>query len=111
VWWSAFPAAGGVVLEPIMRVEISVPREYQGNVIGGLNKRKGVVLNSEDREGFTSIEALVPLKEMFGYSTDLRSATQGKGEFTMEYDKLMPVARNVQQEMVDAYIKKRSEAK
>ena len=83
----AFKSAQPIILEPIMRVEISVPSEFQGPTIGGLNKRKGII-HSTDIEGeYAVIRADVPLNNMFGYSTDLRSLTQGKGEFTMEYSR------------------------
>jgi elongation factor G len=80
-----YPNAAPTVLEPIMTVEITVPNEFQGAVIGDLNRRKGVVQNSEAEGEDVVIVAQVPLNEMFGYSTSLRSMTQGKGEFTMEY--------------------------
>jgi elongation factor G len=92
--------AGPVVLEPIMRLETSAPEEFQGTVMGQINQRRGMITNSGTNEGFCVIEADVPLAEMFGYATDLRSATQGKGEFTMEFLKYQQVPRNVQEEMV-----------
>lgn len=81
----AFARAKAVVLEPVMRVEVEAPTEYQGTVMGGLSRRKGVVVNSSTMGGYGSVEAEVPLAQMFGYSTELRSGTQGKGEYTMEY--------------------------
>jgi elongation factor G len=71
-------------MEPIMKVSVSAPAEFQGPVIGLLNKRKGTITDSEVRDDYVEIEGEVPLNEMFGYSTDLRSITQGKGEFSME---------------------------
>ncbi|MGE4232921.1 MAG: elongation factor G [Bacteriovoracia bacterium] len=100
--------ANPVVLEPIMKLEVQAPEEFQGSVMGQVNQRRGVILGSSTNEGYFICEAEVPLTEMFGYSTDLRSATQGKGEFTMEFLKYSQVPRNVQEEMVKAYQEKRA---
>lgn len=81
----AFPKAKATVLEPIMNVSVQVPSEFQGNVMGGLSKRRGAIANTEPQGEYVSIEAEIPLGEMFGYATELRSATQGKGEYSMEY--------------------------
>jgi elongation factor G len=97
-----------VVLEPIMKLETQAPEEFQGSVMGQINQRRGVIVNSGTNEGYAVIEAEVPLNEMFGYSTDLRSATQGKGEFTMEFLKYSAVPRNVQEEMVKKYQEKKA---
>jgi elongation factor G len=105
----AYERASAVALEPIMKLETSAPEEYQGNVMGQINQRRGVILGSHNNEGFVIIEAEVPLSEMFGYSTDLRSATQGKGEFTMEFSKYSTVPRNLQEELVKKYQAKRAE--
>ena len=94
-----------------MKVEISVPDEFQGNVIGGINKRKGAVNDSESAEGYCTILADVPLNEMFGYSTELRAATQGKGEFTMEFTKYEAVMPNDQAELVKKYQAERGQKK
>lgn len=96
------------ILEPIMKLEVQAPEEFQGAVMGQVNQRRGVIQGSSTMEGYVTIEALVPLVEMFGYSTDLRSATQGKGEFTMEFAEYQPVPRNVQEEMVKKYQEKRA---
>lgn len=104
----AYEKAGPVVLEPMMKLETSAPEEFQGSVMGQINQRRGMILNSQTDAGSVVIEAEVPLNEMFGYSTDLRSATQGKGEFTMEFLKYAPVPRNVQEEMVKKYQEKRA---
>jgi len=97
----SFKEASPVILEPIMRVEIQVPVEFQGTVIAGLNRRKGVIESSDTSADYVTIRAEVPLNNMFGYSTDLRSATQGKGEFTMEYSKHSPVTRDVQEQLME----------
>ncbi|MBC7387006.1 MAG: elongation factor G [Cryobacterium sp.] len=107
----AYEAAGPVVLEPMMKLETQAPEEFQGSVMGQINQRRGMILNSATNEGYAIIEAEVPLTEMFGYSTDLRSATQGKGEFTMEFLKYSAVPRNVQEEMVKKYQEKKNAAK
>ena len=99
------------ILEPLMNLEVVIPSEFQGSVIGGLNKRGGLILdtNLNDDGSSVSINADVSLCEMFGYSTDLRSATQGKGEFSMEYKTHSPVARDTQDTLIKAYIAKRTE--
>ncbi len=78
----AYANAKPTILEPIMKVEVQFPEEFQGAVMGQLNQRRGTIISSEKQEGFVQAMAEVPLNDMFGYSTDLRSATQGKGEFT-----------------------------
>ena len=104
----AYENAGASVLEPIMKLETQAPEEFQGSVMGQINQRRGVILNSTTNEGYAIIEAEVPLTEMFGYSTDLRSATQGKGEYTMEFMKYSAVPRNVQEEMMKKYQEKKA---
>ncbi|XP_057334089.1 elongation factor G, mitochondrial [Microplitis mediator] len=91
------------VLEPIMAVEITAPDEFQGTVMGQVSKRKGVITGSENSEGWVTIYAEVPLNEMFGYSGDLRSSTQGKGEFTMEYSRYSPCLPEIQEKLVREY--------
>jgi elongation factor G len=105
----AFMQARPIILEPIMKLQVSAPVEFQGVVMAGINKRKGVISDTDIREDYVSITADVPLNDMFGYSTDLRSMTQGKGEFTMEYKKHMPVFPNVQEQLISDYQKKRAE--
>ena len=78
--------------------------------MGQINQRRGMILNSGTNEGYAIIEAEVPLSEMFGYSTDLRSATQGKGEFTMEFAKYSIVPRNVQEDMMKKFQEKKAQA-
>jgi elongation factor G len=103
-----YMAAGPVALEPIMKLETVAPEEYQGSVMGGINQRRGVIQGTQTLEGSVTVTAEVPLTEMFGYSTDLRSATQGKGEFTMEFAKYSPVPRNLQDELHKKYLEKRA---
>ncbi len=107
----AYSSAKPTILEPIMKLEVSVPEEFQGSVIGQLNQRRGVIMGTDSDMGYVTVECEVPLSEMFGYSTDLRSATQGKGEFSMEFKKYQPVPRNIQEEMVKEYQKKRAEGR
>lgn len=92
--------ANPVLLEPIMKVEVEIPEEYMGDVIGDLNRRRGQVGSMDDRMGSKVITAMVPLAEMFGYSTDLRSATQGRGTYSMEFDHYEEVPRNVADEII-----------
>jgi len=99
----AMRAAGPVVLEPIMKVEAETPEEFQGAVQTTLIRRRGMIQGSETTLGTAVIEAQVPLSEMFGYSTELRSATQGKAEFTMEFAKYGQVPASVQQELIEKY--------
>lgn len=92
-----------VLLEPIMKTEIVVPEEYLGDVIGQINARRGTILGMEIRPGNAqAIRAMVPLSEMFGYATTLRSATQGRGVFTMEFDHYSPVSESVAQKIINA---------
>ncbi|KAJ6557188.1 elongation factor G, mitochondrial [Mycena sp. CBHHK59/15] len=101
----AFRAANAIILEPIMKVEVVAPSEFQNNVIGGLNTRRGTIVDSEVREDeFTAI-ADVALNDMFGYSNQLRGTTQGKGEFSMEYKTHMPALPHLQMELEEAYKK------
>ncbi|RCH95076.1 Elongation factor G, mitochondrial [Rhizopus azygosporus] len=104
----AFAKARPTILEPIMNVSITAPTEFQGAVIGGLNKRKGTIVDTEIQEDYFQVTADVPLNDMFGYSTELRSATQGKGEFTMEYKDHQPVQTNVQEELIQQYKKEQA---
>jgi len=98
------------ILEPIMKLESSAPEEFQGVVIGQINQRRGVIINTMVENGYAIVEAEVPLKDMFGYSSDIRSATQGKGEFTMEFLKYTPVPKSIQEEIIKEY-KEREEQK
>lgn len=95
------------ILEPIMCVEVTVPEEFHSAVMTHMSKRNGIIIGTDVRENWSTIRAEVPLNNMFGYSTDLRSATQGKGEFTMEYSRYSPAMLNVQQELIDQYQQER----
>ena len=94
--------ADPVLLEPIMKVEVLVPQEFMGDVIGNLNGRRGKVQGMKVRAGAQAIDAAVPLSEMFGYATDLRSRTQGRATYSMEFDRYEPVPKNI----AEAIIKK-----
>ncbi|KAF7150583.1 hypothetical protein RHSIM_Rhsim02G0217200 [Rhododendron simsii] len=96
-----YPEARPVILEPIMLVELKAPTEFQGTVTGDINKRKGVIVGNDQDGDDSVITAHVPLNNMFGYSTSLRSMTQGKGEFTMEYKEHLPVSQDVQMQLVN----------
>jgi elongation factor G len=94
---------GPVLLEPIMKVEAIAPEEYLGSVIGQLNSRRGMILGMEMRPGNAqAVNAMVPLGEMFGYATELRSASQGRGVFSMEFDHYAPVSDTVAQTLIKA---------
>jgi elongation factor G len=95
-----FRKADPVLLEPIMKVEVETPTEFQGPVQGAISSKRGVILGTESREGFTVITAEVPLSEMFGYSNDLRSMTQGKAGFSMEFLKYQKIPARYQEEIV-----------
>ncbi|MCI5608929.1 MAG: elongation factor G [Spirochaetia bacterium] len=92
--------ANPVILEPIMKVQIAAPNEFQGNVFGLINQRRGIIGESTDENNTTVVNAEVPLSEMFGFSTILRSSTQGKGEFTMEFLKYAKVPNAVAEELI-----------
>ena len=88
--------AGPILLEPIMKVEVVVPEEFLGDIFGQINSRRGLIQGTEMRAGNAqAVRSMVPLAEMFGYATDLRSATQGRGVFSMEFDHYAPVSENV----------------
>ena len=92
--------ANAAIMEPMMKVEVEVPEDYMGDVIGDLNRRRGQVEGMDDRAGNKIVNAFVPLSEMFGYSTDLRSATQGRATYAMEFDHYAEVPRNVSEEII-----------
>ncbi|MEA4853500.1 MAG: elongation factor G [Christensenella sp.] len=91
----AFAKGGSILLEPMMKVEVVVPEEYLGDVMGNVNSRRGRIEGTEARGGGQVIRAMVPLSEMFGYATDLRSRTQGRGNFTMQFDHYEPVPKSM----------------
>lgn len=93
--------ANAVLLEPITKVEVEVPEEYMGDVIGDLNRRRGQINSMDDRMGIKIVNAFVPLAEMFGYSTDLRSATQGRGSYSMEFDHYGEVPANIAKQIIE----------
>ena len=89
-----------VLLEPIMKVEVTMPEEYMGDIIGDLNSRRGRIEGMDDLGGGKIVRAYVPLSEMFGYSTDLRSRTQGRGNYSMFFEKYEPVPKSVQEKVL-----------
>jgi elongation factor G len=103
-----YAAAKPIILEPMMKVEVQAPEDFQGSVVGQINQRRGTILESSTAEGYVTVVAEVPLNTMFGYSTDLRSATQGKGEFTMEFAKYSPVPRNEAEALMAQYKEKQA---
>ncbi|KAJ3743258.1 P-loop containing nucleoside triphosphate hydrolase protein [Lentinula detonsa] len=107
----AYKLASPVILEPIMTVEVIAPVEFQSAVIGGLNTRRGTIVDSEVRDDEFTCIAEVALNDMFGYSNQLRGSTQGKGEFSMEYKTHMPVLPHFQKELEEAYKKTMPQAK
>ena len=94
-------AANPVLLEPIFKVEVTTPEEYMGDVIGDLNSRRGQVSGMTDRNNAKIIDAEVPLSQMFGYATDLRSKTQGRASYSMEFEKYVEVPKNIAQQVID----------
>ena len=95
----AYPKARPVILEPIMKVSVECPSEFQGNVMSSVNQRRGMIMSSTEDGVFTTVDAEVPLAEMFGYATTLRSLTQGKGEFTMEFSRYSKVPESKAEEL------------
>ena len=98
-----YEKAKPVILEPVMKVSITAPTEFQGNIFGLINQRRGVIVDSTDENNTSTVNAEVPLSEMFGFSTILRSSTQGKGEFTMEFLKYGKVPNAIQEELIKKY--------
>ncbi len=99
----AYSKADPVILEPIMKVVVETPEEFSGTILGTLNKRRGVIIGNVARQGISAIEADVPLAEMFGYSNEIRSGTQGKAEFSMEFRRYSAVPRQVQEALIVEY--------
>jgi elongation factor G len=92
--------ASPALLEPIMSVEVVVPDEYMGDVIGDLNSRRGRIMGMESRAGAQVVNSMVPLAQMFGYATDVRSATQGRATYSMTFDHYEQVPKSVAEEIV-----------
>ncbi|MEW5803295.1 MAG: elongation factor G [bacterium] len=110
-FWQAYEKAQPIIQEPIMKVSVEGPSEFQGAIIGGLNQRRGIIISTSE-DGFrTVVEAEVPLAEMFGYSTALRSSTQGKAEFTMEFAKYNAVPQNIAEDLKKKYQEKNAKKK
>lgn len=106
-----YPRAKPVILEPIMKVSVEGPTEFQGNIFGSINQRRGIIVSSVEEGTFCTVEAEVPLSEMFGYSTTIRSLTQGKAEYTMEFEKYGKVPQSISEELTRAHQEeKRKEA-
>ena len=101
----AMQKAAPVLLEPIMKVEVTMPEEYMGDVIGDINSRRGRIEGMDDLGGGKIVRGYVPLAEMFGYSTDLRSKTQGRGNYSMFFEKYEPVPKSVQEKIISAKAK------
>ena len=97
----ALKLAQPILLEPIFKVEVTTPEEYMGDVIGDLNSRRGQVSGMSDRNNAKIIDAHVPLSEMFGYATDLRSKTQGRASYSMEFEKYVQVPKNISDKVVE----------
>ena len=99
----AMQKAGAILLEPIMKVEVTMPEDYMGDVIGDINSRRGRIEGMDDVGGGKIVRAMVPLSEMFGYSTDLRSRTQGRGNYSMFFEKYEPVPKSVQEKIISEH--------
>ena len=106
-----YAKAKPVILEPIMKVQMTAPTEFQGNLFGLINQRRGVIVDSTDENNTSTVNAEVPLSEMFGFSTILRSSTQGKGEFTMEFEKYGRVPNAIAEELIKKYQDQKKAAK
>jgi elongation factor G len=106
-----YPRARPQVLEPLMKVAVETPTEFQGDVVGTLSQRRGIIIGTTEDQGFVRIEVEVPLAEMFGYATVLRSATQGKAEFTMEFSRYAPAPASKAEELIRQYQEKKAAGK
>ena len=106
-WREVYGQAGPVILEPVMRVDLEGPAEFNGNMTATLMQRRGMIVGQTEEDGFSRIEARVPLAEMFGYSTTLRSATQGKAEFSMEFASYEKAPNSVAEDLKAAYEEQR----
>jgi elongation factor G len=92
--------ANPVLLEPIMKVEIATPEEYMGDVVGDINRRRGIILGMQDTPSGKTVSCEVPLSEMFGYATDLRSATQGRATYSMQFEKYSETPANIAESII-----------
>jgi elongation factor G len=102
-WRESYSKAGPIILEPIMKVAVEGPTEFQGGIVGTLMQRRGLIAGTTEGDGFSRIEAEVPLAEMFGFSTVLRSATQGKAEFSMEFSRYAPLPAGLSEDLIKKY--------
>ena len=98
----AMKKASAVLMEPIMKVAIIVPTDYLGDVMGDVNSRRGMILGQEQRTGAVQVDSHIPLSNMFGYATDLRSKTQGRGQYAMEPSHYAAVPKSVSDEIISA---------
>jgi elongation factor G len=111
-FWQAYDKAKPEILEPIMKVSVEGPTEFQGNILGSINQRRGIIISTTEESHFSRVDAEVPLSEMFGFSTVLRSLTQGKAEFSMEFHKYGKVPNSISEELKKEFQdKKKSEKK
>ena len=106
-----YQKAKPVILEPIMKVAVEGPSEFQGSIMGSLNQRRGMIIGTVEEANYTSVESEVPLSEMFGYSTVLRSLTQGKAEFTMEFATFKQVPKSVSEEIIKTFEAEKQKSK
>jgi elongation factor G len=102
-FWQAYAKAKPQILEPIMKVSVEGPAEFQGNVFASINQRRGIIISTTEDDNFCRVESEVPLSEMFGYSTVLRSLTQGKSEFTMEFSRYSKVPESIAEAVKKEY--------
>ena len=98
--------ADSVLMEPIMKVDVSLPDDYFGDVMGNVSSRRGTIMGTDDVNGSKEIHAEIPLAEMFGYATDLRSRTQGRGNYTMTFDHYAEVPRSIAEKVIGERAKK-----
>ncbi len=102
-WRETYPKSGPQILEPLMKVAVEGPSEFQGGIVGILMQRRGIIVGTTEGDGFSRVEAEVPLADMFGFSTILRSATQGKAEFSMEFSRYAPLPAALGEELIKKY--------
>ena len=106
-WRTIYQDAKPIILEPVMKVSVEGPNEFQGPIIGTLNQRRAQILGMAEEDGYAVIDAEVPLSEMFGYATVLRSSTQGKAEFTMEFSRFLPAPKGVQADLIKKHLEEK----